>query len=149
MRYELDKAEYDFSKAERGKFYHPDAVAPAQAISKAPTSVIVAQAMFFLNAAIWILFGVLTLRRMHGSTAWIVAILMAGNAGAMLLAGWGIGKRQKRFYYLGIAVLAVNIVLTVTDEFGLFDLITLCIDVILLVLLIATRSRYARDWKGD
>jgi uncharacterized membrane protein (DUF2068 family) len=134
---------------------------PAQAISKAPTSVIVARAMFFLNAAIWILFSILTLRRTHGSTAWIVAILMAGNAGAMLLAGWGIGKRQKWFYYLGIAVLAVNIVLTVTDEFGLFDLITLLIDVILLVLLLATRSRYssgsrirrtdgrAQDRKGD
>jgi len=134
---------------------------PAQAISKAPTPVIVAQAIFLLNAAIWILFSILTLRRMHESTAWIIAILMAGNAGAMLLAGWGIGKRQKWFYYLGIAVLAVNIVLTVTDEFGLFDLITLLIDVILLVLLLATRSRYpsgsrigqpddrAQDRKGD
>ena len=123
--------------------------APAQAISKAPTPVIVAQAMFFLNAAIWILFSVLTLRRMHGSMAWIIAVLMASNAGAMLLAGWGIRKRHKWFYYLGIAVLAVNIVLTVTDQFGLLDLLTLLIDVTLLVLLLATRSRYAREWKGD
>jgi len=123
--------------------------APARAISKAPTPVIVAQAMFFLNAAIWMLLSVLTLRRMHGSMAWIIAILMAGNASAMFLAGWGIGKRHKWFYYLGIAVLAVNIVLTVTDQFGLLDLLTLLIDVTLLVLLLATRSRYARDWKGD
>jgi hypothetical protein len=32
--------------------------------------------------------------------------------------------------------------LSVTDEFGLFDLIVLLIDLVLLALLIATRTRY-------
>jgi lysylphosphatidylglycerol synthetase-like protein (DUF2156 family) len=108
----------------------------------------VAQALFFLNAAIWCLFGVSSLVRMTGDhpdrtvTAWMVAMLMFGNAGAMLWSGVGIGKRQKRFYYLAVAVLIVNIVLTVTDEFGILDMVTLVIDVLLLGLLIVNRKRY-------
>jgi UPF0716 family protein affecting phage T7 exclusion len=48
---------------------------------------------------------------------------------------------QKRFYILGMAVLVVNILLTVTNEFGALDLITLLLDVAILGLLIATRNR--------
>jgi hypothetical protein len=60
----------------------------------------------------------------------------------LLLSGVGIGKRNKIFYYFAIVLLAINIVLTVTDEFGLFDLITLIIDLVLLGLLIATGRKY-------
>ena len=117
--------------------------------SKALDSVRVAQALFFLNAVIWLVLGVVSLVRMtngnpdHTITAWIVAILMFGNAGAMLWSGVGIGKQQKRFYYLAVAVLIVNIILTVTDQFGILDLITLVIDLALFGLLIATRKRYS------
>ena len=116
--------------------------------SKVPNSVIATQSLFFINAAIWLLFGVVSLTRMAtGSsdqtiTTLVVAILMFGNVGAMLLAGIGLGRRQRLFYYFGIALLAVNIILTVTDGFGIFDFVTLVIDVVLLGLLIATRSRY-------
>ncbi|MCX6029164.1 MAG: hypothetical protein NT169_07650 [Chloroflexi bacterium] len=116
--------------------------------SQTPYIVRAAQAVFFLNAAIWLQFGVLSLIRMAGGspdraiTAGIVAILMFGNVAAMLLCGVGLGKQQKRFYYLAVAVLVVNILLTVTDQFGVLDFITLVIDVGLLALLIATRSRY-------
>jgi len=116
---------------------------------KALNSVLVAQALFFLNVAIWSLLGVSTLVRMadrntgHAITGWIIALLMFGNAGAMLWAGVGIGKRQKRFFYFAVAVLAINIILTVTDQFGLLDLITLMFDLVLLGLLIATRKRYS------
>jgi len=122
-----------------------------RSLSRAPTAVIAAQALFFLNAAIWLLFGVFSLVRMatrnpdQAMTVWIVAILMFGNAGAMLWAGVGLGKQQKRFYYLAILVLAVNILLTVTDQFGIFDFITLMMDAVLLGLLIATRKRYSHQ----
>jgi hypothetical protein len=55
---------------------------------KVLNSVKVAQALFFLNAAIWLSFGVLSLVRMAGRnpdqaiTGWIVAIFMFGNVGA-------------------------------------------------------------------
>ena len=50
--------------------------------------------------------------------------------------------KREGFFYLAVAVLAANIVLSVTDEFGLFDLIVLLIDLVLLALLIATKTRY-------
>ena len=100
--------------------------------------------LFVLNAAIWIAFGASTLVRMEGQgiMAWVLAGLMFGNAGAMLLSGWGLAKQKKGFFYLALAVLAVNTVLTVTDEVGVFDLLVLFIDLALLVLLIVTRILY-------
>lgn len=66
----------------------------------------VARALFLMNAAIWILFGVSSLTRTgnsianHASAVWIISILMFGNALVMLWTGVGIGKQGKRFYYL-------------------------------------------------
>ena len=101
-------------------------------------------ALFMINVAIWIVLGISTLVRMEGQGvgAWVLAVLMFGNASAMFLSGWGLAKQKKGFFYLAIAVLAGNILLSVTDEFGLFDLIVLLIDLVLLVLVIATRARY-------
>jgi hypothetical protein len=108
------------------------------------TPVVAAQVLFAVNAAFWIVLGVLTLFRATDRTSmvWLLAILMFANAGVMLWLGWVLGKQRKLFYYLAIAVLAVNILLSVTDEFGLTDLVALLIDAVLLVLLIVTRSRY-------
>ena len=120
----------------------------SQEIDQAPASVKAAQALFIFMGLIWFIFGVATLVRMGSSntnptiTLWIIAILMFGNAGVLLFVGWGIGRQNKIFFYLGILVLTANILLTITDEFGAFDLITLIIDLVLLVLLIVTRSRY-------
>jgi len=43
-------------------------------------------------------------------------------------------------FYVALAVLLVNIVLTFTDQFGLFDLLTLLLDLIILALLLAGRQ---------
>jgi lysylphosphatidylglycerol synthetase-like protein (DUF2156 family) len=99
--------------------------------------------LFLLNAVIWVLLAVATLLRSANGLGWGIAILMLANAGVMLWASRGIGRQQKRFYYLALAVLAVNIVLTVTDQFGALDLITLVMDVVLFALLIATRGEYS------
>jgi hypothetical protein len=119
----------------------------SQEIDQNPASVKAAQALFFIIGAIWLAFGAATLVKMGSSTnptitLWIVVLLMFGNAGVLLLLSWGIGRQKKLFFYLGIIVLAANIFLTVTDEFGIFDLITLIIDLVLLILLFVTRSRY-------
>lgn len=120
-----------------------------QDISRAPTSVRVVWAWFILIAAIWILFGALNLIRMvngtagHVNTVWIVSILMFANACVMFWIGRDIRKQNKQFYYLAIVVLTITIVLTVIDEFGIFDFITLIIHLGLLGLLITTRTRYS------
>jgi hypothetical protein len=106
-----------------------------------------AQGLFFLNAAIWLAFGVVSVVRIGGNagqgvTALVVAILMFGNAGAMALSGVFLGKRRILFYLFALAVLAVNVLLTFTDQFGAFDLITLIIDLVLLGILIVARKRF-------
>jgi lysylphosphatidylglycerol synthetase-like protein (DUF2156 family) len=122
---------------------------------KSITPLKAAQALFFLNAAIWLAFGVVSLVRLKSTnpdfavTAAFIAVLMFGNATAMLVSGWGIGKRWKWFYYLALAVLAVNILLTFTDEFGAFDFITLVIDLVLLGLLIVIRKRWSAPRPSD
>ena len=73
---------------------------------------------------------------------WVIAILMIGNAGAMALSGYGLSKKGKGSYYLAMAVLGINIILTVTDQIGILDWITLIIDLILLSILIAVRKEY-------
>ncbi len=107
-----------------------------------------AQALFFLNAAVWLAFGILWLVDSSGrtgvqaTTAWIVGILMLGNVLVMLVCGIGLGTRRRLFYFLALVVLAANLVLTFTDQVGLFDWITAAIDLVLLALLVATRKLY-------
>jgi len=125
-----------------------DTAPPPQNTSENPTAVMTAQTLFFLNGAIWLLLGIASLVRAADSIAAqtsvvIIPALMFANTCVALWISWGIGKRRRRFFYLAVAFLAVNIILTVTDEFGIFDLITLLIDAALLGLLIGTRSTYS------
>ena len=106
-----------------------------------------AQGLFFLNAAIWLVFGIVSVLRLGGNegqgvTALVVAILMFGNAGAMALSGALLGKRRMLFYLFALAVLAVNVLLTFTDQVGAFDWITLAIDLVLLGILIGARKQF-------
>ena len=110
----------------------------------------IAQVLFYLNAVIWSALGVASLLRFDKanpsfvSTATIIAMMMFGNAGAMVISGIGLGTRRRGFYVLALAVLLINILLTFTDEFGLFDFLTLVLDLAILALLIATGKRYVR-----
>lgn len=105
--------------------------------------------LFFLNAAIWAALAVVSLARMKDSGAiplWaalVIAVLMFGNAAAMLASGMLIGRRRKLFYYPALLLLLVNILLTFTDQFGALDLATLLIDLVLLALLLIGRKQFA------
>ncbi|MFN2111081.1 MAG: hypothetical protein ACK2UI_15610 [Anaerolineae bacterium] len=112
----------------------------------------VAQILFFLDAAIWIALGITSLLNVaRGSTsimtAIVIGVLMFGNAGAMVLSGFGLGK-WRGFYYLALAVLLVNIVLTFTDQVGLLDILTFLLDLALLMLLITTSKQYLHRNEG-
>ena len=106
-----------------------------------------AQGLFFLNAAIWLVFGIVSLVRLGGSeggavTALVVAILMFGNAGALALSGALLARRRLIFYLFALAVLAVNIVLTFTDQVGALDWITFAVDLLLAGILIVARKQF-------
>ena len=105
--------------------------------------------MFVLLGVIWLLFGVWSITRisagggnLSSTMLAIISLLMFINAAVLIWIGWGIGKGYRLYYYFGLLVLAGNIFLTLTDEFGVFDLITLILAVGLLILLILTRSKY-------
>ena len=108
-----------------------------------------AQRLFVLNAAIWLVIGVTSLIRYtddkgsdNTATMVIIAVMMFGNVAAMLVSGWGLDKRRRWLYGLALGVLTVNILLTVTDQVGLADLITLIIDLILLWILTTNRRHF-------
>lgn len=106
----------------------------------------IAEFLFYLNTAIWIFFGVASLIGMTGTgpgrtATVVVAILMFGNAAAMLVAGIGLRIRHRWSLYFGVLVLATNILLTFTDQIGFWDLITSMIDLILLVFLVYSRKQ--------
>jgi len=114
-------------------------------------SIKAAQVLLGLTAIIWVSFGAVSLFTLAEQNPeqivlfGLIAILMFGNAGAMLLASWLLGKRWKSGFYLALAVLLVNVILTLTDQFGIFDLITFILDLILLGILIAKRSVFIRS----
>ena len=70
---------------------------------------------------------------------------MLGNAAAFGLAGYGLGSGSRWAYLLALAVVALNLPLTLTDQVGLYDWITLGIDGLLLVLLLAARKEFRTE----
>ena len=113
-----------------------------------PQTVLISQRLFGLNAAIWLIFGILGILRLaRGNTTptitlWVITVMMFGNVGAMLLAGWWLGKRSKWAFFFALAVLGVNLLLTFTDQVGFFDILTALIDLGLLGLLLYDRKSY-------
>ena len=124
----------------------------AQEVERIPKVVTTARWLFVLLGGIWLVFGVWSITRIGSDSSsvpaamfWLIAILMFVNAFLLIWIGWGIGRGKRLYYYFGLLLLAGNIFLIFTDEFGLFDLVTLIINVALLVLLIATRAKYLEN----
>ena len=108
-----------------------------------------AQGLFFLNAVVWLVLGIVSLVHLGGSeggvvVALVVTVLMFGNAGAMALSGALLGRRRLPFYLFALAVLAVNILLTFTDQVGALDWITFAIDLVLVGILIVGRGQFTK-----
>lgn len=119
-----------------------------------PDPVRLAQALFLLNALVWAgLAAAVALREggvglQQAGLRWIIAGMMFANAAAMLAAGIGIGRRKGLFYLFALSLLSVNILLTFTDQFGLWDWITLVLDSLLLGLTIAGLAHFSRPGTG-
>ena len=107
-----------------------------------------ARLLSFLLAGIWFVFGgIYLIRRLYTvpdlpGWLWIVGLLMFGNAASFVLAGFGLGTGRRMYFYFTLLLLAANILLTFTDEFGVFDFLTLFLLLIMLVLLLWSRGSY-------
>ena len=115
----------------------------------------VIQSLFFINTGIWIVLGInillsMTQKYPDQTVAYIIiGVLMLGNAAAMLLSGWGLTRFPRLAFPFSILVLLVNIPLSVTDEFGAVDLITLLIDLVLLGLLVTNRRLFNQNQRAS
>ncbi len=120
--------------------------AGAEDVSRGRAPVVMARILLGLNAVLWTVLGVVSLMRPAAAgwagAPWVAVALMFGNAAAMAWLAWALGKPRALWYWAAVVVVAVNVLLSVTDEFGLLDLAVLLVDGVLLVLLLAARSRF-------
>jgi hypothetical protein len=73
---------------------------------------------------------------------WIIALLMLCNAAVIVWLGRRLLKQGKPFYYLALAYLFINILLTITDDFGIADLVYLLYAVAVFVLLLLSKKKF-------
>ena len=102
------------------------------------------QAMFFLNALVWLVFSLLSFVRASATSnelRWMLSVLMLINAGLMFGFGYLIVKGQPWTFFLAILYVAVNVVLSITDQFGWLDFLIMLFNLVLLGLLFVTRQR--------
>ena len=60
----------------------------------------------------------------------------------MLWLGLRLARQERRVWHLSLGGLATNLVLTVTDVFGLFDFVALLLALSLVLLLLASRGSF-------
>ncbi len=109
--------------------------------SNGQTDIKVIRALFLINAFIWISLGVTHIVQSRTQTTLIVVVLLFINAIIFLWLSRSIGKRLKWIYYFAVVLIVANLILTITDQFGLFDLFVLVLDGMILALLV---FRYRR-----
>ena len=96
------------------------------------------QALFFVNAAIWFLFGAINLIRVMetgSAVRWILTAVMIANAAILVWFGVDIADEQTQLFPLVIVYVALNAVLSITDQFGWIDFLVLLLNLCLLGLL--------------
>lgn len=111
-----------------------------------------ARALFFLNGVIWLVFAFRTFTEPSSSSFLdllddtyrpVISAFMALNAALMFAAVLLLKVRRRLVWLLAMAVLAVNIALTFTDEVGFADWATVAVDVVIVGLLVGARAWFA------
>lgn len=89
----------------------------------------IGQILFWFNAAVWVVFGIFGLAWLGNWTGTqfyvmlVVAILMLGNAVVLAWFGWMVDREPPRYLRLALFYIFINLVLSLTDQFGLADLL--------------------------
>jgi len=98
------------------------------------------RALFLFKCLVWVLFGVIFLIRFRTPMAPFLACLLFINALIFFWLAWVIVRRKAWIFYFSAAFLVANIILTVTDQMGIYDFIVLAIDSFALAALIWKRK---------
>ena len=115
---------------------------------KTPVSVTATLFLILINAFIWLAFAIITATGLHPSIPESDLVRLTMSMLALLTSGLLIGlyfflrRRTSVAYYITLGMLALISLLTVTDEFGLPDLVVLAISVVPFVLLIKDKAWY-------
>ena len=102
-------------------------------------------ALFFINAFVLAAFGAVTIMRLDQNpemkTTYIVyALLMFGDALAMLLFGLFIDRKIRAVFWLALLVSGLNITLTIFDQFGLVDFLFTLLNFAIFMMLLFHRK---------
>lgn len=116
--------------------------------------IIAVRLLFAVNSLTWAVFAALVWSGTVGvgvddPAKTMLALLMVGNAVLLALAGWRTLRGQRIVDLAGVALVAVNTLLTVTDEVGGYDLAILILNLALLVALLAGIWRTARESRAQ
>jgi lysylphosphatidylglycerol synthetase-like protein (DUF2156 family) len=103
--------------------------------------------LFCLTIAILVVFGVGSLLQISEDSDLIAlyifyALVMFGDAAAMLFCVIQLNKRKKQFYILSVVILCLNIFPAIFDQFGLVDLLFLSLNLITLIALVVARKEF-------
>lgn len=107
-----------------------------------------ARYLFLITAAILIAFGIGSLLRIYNANPGMAglyvfyALVMFSDAAVMAFCAWQLPKSTKFIFYFSVVVLALNIFLTIFDQFGLADLLFVLLNIATLVFLILARKEF-------
>jgi hypothetical protein len=114
-------------------------------MAKRPVSVNVTLLLILLNALFWTVFGIIVLLGVHPGIPdqaiirWAMAVLSIGCSIVEIVLLFFLVRRSKIAYYLSVVLFATLSVLTITDDFGISDLLYLLPTTAALVLLVIRR----------
>jgi hypothetical protein len=105
------------------------------------------QYLFFFTAIVLMALGVGSIFRAGPSPdmkliCMVYAILMFGDALAMLACGLLIRARRTFIFWSAVTLLSLNIILSIFDQFGLVDLLFVLLNAFILGLLIIIRREF-------
>jgi hypothetical protein len=103
---------------------------------------LVIRGLFLFKALVWVVFGIVHLTLFRTHLAPILAALLFIDAIVFFWLYRVIIKRNSLILKFAVAFLIANIVLTITDQFGIYDLLVLIVDAVLLALLIQYRRLF-------
>jgi hypothetical protein len=94
--------------------------------------------LFWLTFALLVVFGVGSL---FAAYPWY-SLVMFGDAVVMAYCAWQLPKRTKFIFNFSVLVLALNIIPTIFDQFGLADLFFVLLNIAALISLVIARKEF-------
>lgn len=120
-----------------------------------PTTVMAALIMIMINAAFWFIyalimaFGGISSFSDAGIARWVMAILALASSVALAGIAYFLARRNRLAFFFGVVFLALLAILSITDEFGLLDLLSLLISLVPLGLMLKDRAWYLQSGKNQ